>query len=135
MSVVVLDASALAEHLLFSERGRRVASLVEERGDDGTAVHLPHLVDAEVLSVLRSLVRRREISEVRARAALEDLSAVRATRHAAGPFLARAWELRMNVTAHDALYVGLAETLDAPLVTCDGRLARASGPQCTMMLV
>ena len=32
-----------------------------------------------------------------------------------------------NLTAYDAVYVALAEALGAPLVTCDGRLARATG--------
>ena len=41
------------------------------------------------------------------------------------PFLTRVWELRHNLTAYDALYVALAEALDAPLVTCDARLGRA----------
>jgi predicted nucleic acid-binding protein len=39
----------------------------------------------------------------------------------------RIWELRENLTAYDAAYIALAEALDAPLVTTDARLARASG--------
>jgi predicted nucleic acid-binding protein len=39
--------------------------------------------------------------------------------------LPRIWELRHNVTAYDAAYLALAETLAAPLVTCDGRLGSA----------
>jgi predicted nucleic acid-binding protein len=31
--------------------------------------------------------------------------------------LARAWKLRDDVTAYDAMYVALAEALDAPVVT------------------
>jgi len=31
------------------------------------------------------------------------------------------------MTAYDATYIALAETLEAPLVTTDARLARASG--------
>ena len=40
---------------------------------------------------------------------------------------AGSWELRHNVGAYDALYVALAEALDAPLLTADGRLAAAHG--------
>jgi predicted nucleic acid-binding protein len=36
-------------------------------------------------------------------------------------------ELRHNLTAYDAVYVALAEALDAPLLTCDRRLAAARG--------
>ena len=42
----------------------------------------------------------------------------------------RAWELRTNLSAYDALYVALAEQLDAPLVTADARLARAPWLRC-----
>jgi predicted nucleic acid-binding protein len=35
--------------------------------------------------------------------------------------------LRDVVTAYDAMYVALAEGLDAPLVTRDRKLARAKG--------
>ena len=42
----------------------------------------------------------------------------------------RAWELRANATVYDAVYVALAELLDAPLVTADGKLANAPGIRC-----
>jgi predicted nucleic acid-binding protein len=41
--------------------------------------------------------------------------------------LPRVWELRNNLTAYDAVYVALAEALDAPLLTRDRRLAGAAG--------
>ncbi len=40
--------------------------------------------------------------------------------------LERAWALRQNMTAHDAMYVALAQALEVPLVTADGRLASAA---------
>ncbi|MEZ5239295.1 MAG: hypothetical protein R2716_10245 [Microthrixaceae bacterium] len=49
--------------------------------------------------------------------------------------LGRVWELRANLTGYDATYVALAEALGAPLVTADGRLARASGPRCVITVV
>ena len=44
------------------------------------------------------------------------------------------WELHPTVTTYDAAYVALAEALDAPLLTLDRRLARATGPACTFLL-
>jgi predicted nucleic acid-binding protein len=41
------------------------------------------------------------------------------------PFLDRVWGLRNNVTAYDAVYVALAETLGELLVTGDRKLAGA----------
>jgi predicted nucleic acid-binding protein len=49
--------------------------------------------------------------------------------------LERAWELRDTVRSWDALYVALAEALDATLLTLDERLARADGPRCTIDVV
>lgn len=59
------------------------------------------------------------------RAVLTDLSALRLVRHPHYPYLSRIWELRSNLTAYDAAYVALAEALGAPLLTLDGRMARA----------
>jgi predicted nucleic acid-binding protein len=49
--------------------------------------------------------------------------------------LDRIWALRDNLSAYDATYVAVAETLDAPLVTADARLARAPGPTCPITVV
>ena len=40
------------------------------------------------------------------------------------PLLRRAWELRDACSTSDALYVALAEALDATLLTRDARLAQ-----------
>jgi predicted nucleic acid-binding protein len=45
------------------------------------------------------------------------------------PFADRMWDLRQNLTASDAAYVALSEALEAPLVTCDARLATSPGHQ------
>ena len=63
----------------------------------------------------------------RAEEALQDLLDVRLRRYPHVLFLRRVWELRDNLTAYDALYVALAEMLDATLLTRDGKLALAPG--------
>jgi predicted nucleic acid-binding protein len=47
----------------------------------------------------------------------------------------RAWKLRENVTAYDAMYIVLAEALDATVVTCDRPLARAPGHNVTIEVI
>ncbi|MFZ2157769.1 MAG: type II toxin-antitoxin system VapC family toxin [Bradyrhizobium sp.] len=42
--------------------------------------------------------------------------------------LPRVWDLRSHFTAFDAMYVARAEVLDAPLPTCDKRLAASPRP-------
>ena len=55
--------------------------------------------------------------------AVEDWLGLPVDRHPHDVLLPRIWELRHNATAYDASYLALAEVLDAPLVTCDRRLA------------
>ena len=88
-------------------------------------IHAPHLIDLEVTHALRRLFLTGDLRAERAREALMDLSQFPLTRHPHYPFLERIWQLRANVTAYDAVYVALAETLDAPLLTLDVRLTRA----------
>jgi predicted nucleic acid-binding protein len=48
------------------------------------------------------------------------------------PLLRRCWELRANLTIYEAAYIALAEAMEVVLLTADERLARASGPLCTI---
>jgi len=122
--VIVLDASAVVELLLATEAGRSIA----DRIDDPTlGLHAPHLVDIEVAQTLRRYVRDGALAPASASAALDDLHALDLERHAHEPLLDRIWSLRQNLTAYDAVYVALAEALDATLLTCDRKLARAPG--------
>lgn len=88
---------------------------------------MPHLFEVEVLHVLRRFTLDGTISERRGLRAVRLLSQMRLTRYSHAPFVERIWELRHNVSSYDASYVSLAETLDAPVVTTDGRLAKAPG--------
>jgi predicted nucleic acid-binding protein len=130
--MIVLDASAVVELLLDTVAGRRVSILIE---DAGTALHVPHLLDVEVLSVVRRFVREDVIEEEDAEQAVQDLLALDLQRHSHEGLLERAWAVRKNVTAYDAMYVSLAEALGATLVTCDARLGRASGVNARVEVV
>ena len=66
---------------------------------------------------------------------IEDLLELSLTRYPHDVLLFRVWELRDNLTAYDAAYVALAEALDAPLVTCDGKIASASGHHARVEVV
>jgi predicted nucleic acid-binding protein len=122
--MIVLDASAAVELLLGTELGRSIAIRL---ADPEISLHAPHLLDVEVAQALRRYVLEGELDHGTARAALEDLCSLDIERYAHEPLLDRVWALRDNLTAYDAVYVALAEALDAILLTCDGRLARAPG--------
>lgn len=103
--------------------------------DHEFVAHVPQLAIIETASVLRGLVRVSKLSESRARGALVDLVELPFIRHPHEPLLQRVWQLRLNLTAYDAAYVALAETLDATLVTCDGRLGRLAPTSITVEVV
>jgi predicted nucleic acid-binding protein len=122
--VIVVDASALLEFLLQTPLGARVEARLFRDDDE---LHAPHLVDIEITQGLRRLVRSGEVSSSRAEEAIADLTDFDLHRHPHLDLLGRVWKLRDNLTAYDAVYVALAEAIDAPMVTCDGPLAKASG--------
>lgn len=122
--MIVLDASALVELLLGTARGRSIATRI---ADPALGLHVPHLADVEVAQALRRYVRTGELDVATAEAVLSDLEALDLQRHSHEPLLRRAWALRDNLTAYDAVYVALAEALDTTMLTCDGGLARAPG--------
>lgn len=122
--MIVLDASAIVELLLGTERGRSVAARI---ADPAVGLHVPHLADVEVAQVLRRYEREGELDALEAASALTTLGALDLERHSHEPLLRRVWALRDNLTAYDAVYVALADALDARLLTCDARLTRAPG--------
>jgi predicted nucleic acid-binding protein len=123
--MIVLDASAAAAVLL--NLGPDAALIRGRMAESDGDLHVPHLFEVEVLSVLRSYFLRGELSQERALLVLNRLSALRLSRYPHTALLYRVWELRENITACDAVYIALAETLQAPLVTMDARLARGPG--------
>jgi predicted nucleic acid-binding protein len=119
--VTVLDTSAAIDYLL----GAGVSSQVEALLAAAPAT-APDLLVFEVLAVLRRAVGRRELTQARAGAAVDDLGDMTLDLFPTLPLRSRAWELRRNMTAVDALFVTLAEALGEPLATKDGGLARAA---------
>jgi predicted nucleic acid-binding protein len=122
--VIVVDASAMLEFLLQTPLGARVETRLFR---DDEELHSPHLVDVEVTQGLRRLVRSGEVTAARAADAIADFVDLDLHRHAQLDLLARAWQLRDNITVYDAIYVALAEALDATVITCDVPLAKAPG--------
>lgn len=121
--MIVIDASAVVEVLLNTTAGRDVANRLLDSTETAAA---PYLLDVEVVQVLRRYSRVGELDSERGRQALEDLADLPVFRYPHEPLLPRVWELRHNVTAYDAVYLALAEALEAPLVTRDKRLAAAA---------
>lgn len=129
--MIVVDASILASALGDdgSDGERARGRLAGER------LFAPQLVDLEVASVWRRAARAGRLGGRRASQALTDLAELPLARAPHQPFMSRIWELHDNLTPYDAAYVALAETLEAPLLTADRRLARAPGVRCEVELL
>ncbi|MEO1062477.1 MAG: type II toxin-antitoxin system VapC family toxin [Actinomycetota bacterium] len=125
--MIVVDASVAINGLLTDGRARRVMSEQD--------VAVPHLVDSEVTSALRRLVRLDELSAEDGERAVRRWQRLAVVRFSVTGLLDRVWELRDNVTAYDATYVAVAEALDTELLTTDARLAGATGPRCSITVL
>jgi predicted nucleic acid-binding protein len=130
--LIVVDASALIEILLRTERADR---LMERAFSGSEQLHAPQLLDIEITQVLRRLVRQKAITPSRAVQALEDLANLLMERHDHQPLVQRMWQLRDSLSAYDGAYVALAEALAAPLLTCDAKLAGTHGHRAKIELI
>ncbi len=113
--MIVLDTSVALEVLTQSEAGLEA----EKFFLTGGTLHAPQLLDAELAHVLRRQARFGMVSTSKAMDLIDKLRALRLTRHSHLPLLDRVWSLRDNMTAYDALFIALAEHLDATLLTRD----------------
>lgn len=129
--MLVVDASCLSEVVTG---GRQAEAIRHRLGADADHA-APHLVDVEVFGVIRRHHLSGMLDRTEATQAVEDLEAWPGQRYSHRPLLARAWELRHSVRGWDAMYVALAEALDALLVTTDRRLAAARGPTCRIEVI
>jgi predicted nucleic acid-binding protein len=129
--MLVVDASVLFEVVADTP----ASDALRQRLTSDTDHVAPHLVDAEVLSVIERQHRLGALDATAAAQALDDLRRWPGERWPHRPFLERAWDLRANVRSYDALYVSLAEALDATLLTRDARLAGAPGLRCVVDVV
>ena len=115
--MIALDASAVIELLIRSDRAARIEAMLD---DDLVA---PDLLIPEVLRFLDRHDRQPAAVERRVRALFDlDLDYIPIWPHGE-----RIWELRGNLSTYDACYVTVAEVMDCPLLTTDQRLAAAPG--------
>lgn len=120
--MIVVDASVVLEVLLRTEAAEALEARMLNPAESLCA---PHLLDIEVAQVVRRYCLLGETTSERGAEALRDLADMAIERFPHAPFLPRIWELRNSLTAYDAAYVALAETLGCALLTRDQRLAKS----------
>lgn len=128
--MLVVDAGCLFEVVAATPSAEPIRLRMAEDPDWSA----PHAVDVEVYSTIRQLHRGGRLDLSAATQAVAELREWPGERFTHRVFLDRAWDLRDNVRGWDAMYVALAEALDATLLTTDARLANASGPRCEIEL-
>ena len=124
--MLVVDASCLFEVVADTPRAAEIAARLAADAEQVA----PHVIDVEVLGVIRAQHRRGKLDSTAAAQAVADLRDWPGDRCGHQWFLERAWQLRDSIRGWDAFYVALAEAFDATLLTLDTRLARAHGPRC-----
>ena len=129
--MIVVDASCLYEVLVDTPTAEPIRDRLSADPDHAA----PQVVDVEVFSLIRRDHLNRSLDGTAASLAVDDLRMWPGERYGHRGLLGRAWHLRDSVRGWDAMYVALAEALDATLITLDGRLARAKGPRCRIELI
>lgn len=124
----MVDASVVIDLLI--DPGSTARSLADRIA--ATSVHAPDHLAIEVANVLRRRRNRGLLSEGEATLAFQGLWRLPMQLWGLEVLASRTWQLGHNLSSYDAAYVALAEHLDAPLLTLDARLARASGPTCVI---
>ncbi|MBV8842605.1 MAG: type II toxin-antitoxin system VapC family toxin [Bryobacterales bacterium] len=119
--MIVLDASVVVELLINGPLSENIRDRLAATNDFFVA---PHLMDVEVVSALRNLMASGRIDSNLVDECLSRLAMLPAHRFPHTPLLARVWELRHNFTAHDAIYLALAEATGGTLFTTDGKLRK-----------
>lgn len=130
--MIVVDASVLADALVDDgEVGQQARAVLAQ---DTHWVAPAHLL-VEVLSVVRGKVLGGKLGIERADDAVMAMTELVIETVDPATLIRRMWELRNNVTVYDAAYLAVAEATDAPLITGDARLARATGAKCEVRLI
>lgn len=128
--MTVLDTSAAVDYLTGAGVAGEVTKILESEGEAAA----PDLIVFEVIAALRREALRGSIAQARAARALDDLADLSIELFPCMSLRGRAWELRHNLTAADALFVALAEALDEPLATKDSALATAARAQTAIVV-
>jgi predicted nucleic acid-binding protein len=123
---VVTDAGVWVRALFDEGRGGPTSRRLVQEG----VVDAPAHVDLEFLNAARRLVFAGRVTAEDAESGIRRFLQAPITRHSPDTFAWRIWALRDNVTAYDACYVALAETLASTLFTTDVRLFTATGVRC-----
>lgn len=128
---MVVDASVLIQALAVEEPGGPVGVRLANE----TVLHAPSHVGVEFANGVRRLELQGKIAPERAAGALDDFLLLPIQQHRFESLAHRVRALRHHLTAYDAAYVAVAESLGRPLHTLDARLASVPGLRCAVIVL
>jgi predicted nucleic acid-binding protein len=129
--VIVVDASAILSVLIADTESKKIEELIT--AEDWLVA--PELIDVEIVNALRRLERLRSVTAPHAVALLSQYLRLRLLRFSATELIREIWRMRHGLTAYDAAYVALAQSLDLPLYTRDTKLAATAGHGAKIILI
>lgn len=129
--MIVVDASVAVDYLLAAQSETELTALL----DSEDVLIAPQNIDLEVINALRRAGYQGQAAGKASLVAFANFGQLRIARYPLSPLIPRIWELRYNLTAYDAAYVALAETLAMPFYTRDRKLVRAAGHSAKVMLI
>ena len=123
MPAYVVDASVAVKWVLMEADSAAARALLQPE----FALSAPEFILAEVGNVLWKRLRRGEIGQDSAEAAVEAMLSRPLTLHSSGALLSHALNLAVETgrTVYDSLYLALAIDLETPLITADQRFYNA----------
>jgi predicted nucleic acid-binding protein len=129
--VTVLDTSVVFDFLVSDDPPLGLEAILVAESEAAA----PDLLVFEIVAALRRQVLSGGLDEPRAAAAVDDLGDVGVRLFPTLALRERAWSLRENLTAGDAMYVALAESLNEPLATRDRRVSAAARAQSAIEVI
>ena len=130
--MIVADASAVLRGAASHARGAAAEARLLRRGRD---IHAPALIDLRGGAGAAAVRRSRGYDFGARRAAIDIMAVFPVERYVHDPLLPRIWDLRLESDGLRCRVRRAPEGLEAPLLTCDARLANAPGIRADVELV